>query len=149
MASVLLFIHILAACAWWGTSVVQMVTNRRMAESSDEIAANWLRTVVSYGNSIYLPSALVLLGTGIWMVIINDAYGFGNLFVTIGFVMVVVGAFFGARIFGPTSEKAAEMRESGDLDGAQPLYGRLRTAGMVDGLLLTVTIASMVGRWGA
>ena len=61
MASVLLFIHILAACAWWGTSVVQMVTNRRMADSSDEIAANWLRTVVSYGNRIYMPSAVVLL----------------------------------------------------------------------------------------
>ena len=149
MGSVLLFIHILAAAAWFGTSVAQMVTNRRMAESSDEIAANWLRTVVSYGNSIYLPSALVLLATGIWMVAIDPTYGYGNLFVTIGFVMVVVGAVFGARIFGPLSERAAALRDEGKRDEAMPIYTRLRTAGMVDGLLLTVTIAAMVGRWGA
>jgi len=149
MASVLLFVHILAAGAWFGASVVQMVTNRRMAASSDEVAATWLRTVVSYGNSIYLPSALLLLVTGVWMVLINDAYGFGNLFVTIGFVMVVIGAVFGARIFGPLSEQAADLREQGNSAEAQPLYVRLRTAGMIDGLLLTVTIAAMVGRWGA
>ena len=149
MGSVLLFFHILAACAWWGTSVVQMLTNRRMERSSDEIAANWLRTVVSYGNSIYMPSAVVLLITGIWMVIINDAYEFESIFVVIGFVMVVIGAVFGARIFGPTSEQAADLREQGKASEAQPLYARLRTAGMVDGLLLTVTIAAMVGRWGA
>lgn len=149
MSSVLLFVHILAAGAWFGTSVTQMVTNRRMAESSDEVASNWLRTVVGFGNRIYLPSALILLVTGIWMVLIDDAYGFGNLFVTIGFLMVIVGAVFGARIFGPLSERAAELREHGNASEAQPLYSRLRVAGMVDGLLLTVTIASMVGRWGA
>lgn len=149
MASVLLFIHILAACAWWGTSAVQMVTNRRMAASSDQIAANWLRTVVSYGNTIYLPSAVLLLITGVWMVLIDDAYGFGNLFVTIGFAMVILGAVFGARIFGPLSERAAELREEGNSADAQPIYARLRTAGMVDGFLLTLTIAAMVGRWGA
>lgn len=149
MASALLFVHILAAGAWFGTSVVQMVTNRRMASSSDDVAAHWLRTVVSYGNWIYMPSALLLLITGVWMVLLNDAYGFGNLFVTIGFIMIVVGAVFGARIFGPLSEQAADLREQGKSAEAQPLYTRLRTAGMIDGLLLTVTIAAMVGRWGA
>lgn len=149
MQSVLLFVHILAASAWFGTNVVQAVLNRRMATEPDAVAAKWLRSTVLFGTRIYTPAAVLLLITGVWMVLINPAYGFGSGFVTIGFAMILVGALLGARVFGPLGEQAADLRDQGDAAGAEPLYQRLQTFGLVDTALLTVTIASMVWRWGA
>lgn len=148
MRSVLLFVHIVAAAAWFGTNVVQAVLNRRMAAEPDVVAAKWLRSTVLFGTRIYMPAAVLILITGVWMVIIDPLYGFGELFVTIGFGMVLVGAVLGARVFGPVGEQAAELREAGNSAAAQPLYRRLQTFGVIDSVLLTVTIAAMVGRWG-
>lgn len=148
MQSVLLFIHILAAGTWLGTSVVQAVTNDRMAKESDEVAAGWLTAVVRWGTVVYAPAAVLVLVTGIWMVAIsNGAYRYESLFVVIGFGMIVIGVFFGNRIFGPQSEKAAALRSDGQ--NADSIYSRLRTFGLIDMALLLVTFAAMVGRWGA
>lgn len=148
MTSVLLYIHILAAGAWIGTSVVQAVTNDRMSKESDEVAVGWLNAVVRWGTVIYAPAAVLVLVTGIWMVAIsNEVYRFESLFVVIGFGMVVIGVYFGNRIIGPLSLKAAGLRARGE--DAGPVYGRLRTFGLIDMILLLITFAAMVGRWGA
>jgi len=148
MTSVLLYIHILAAGAWIGTNVVQAVTNDRMSKESDEVAVGWLNAVVRWGTVIYAPAAVLVLVTGVWMVAIsNEVYRFESLFVVIGFGMIVIGVYFGNRIFGPLSLKAAGLRAKGD-DAGQ-VYGRLRTFGLIDTILLLVTVAAMVGRWGA
>ena len=148
MTSVLLYIHILAAGAWIGTSVVQAVTNDRMSKESDEVAVGWLNAVVRWGTVIYAPAAVLVLVTGIWMVAIsNEVYRFESLFVVIGFGMVVIGLYFGNRIFGPLSLKAAGLRAQGE--DAGPVYGRLRTFGLIDMTFLLITVAAMVGRWGA
>jgi hypothetical protein len=148
MQSVLIFIHILSAGTWLGTNVVQAVTNDRMAKESDEVAAGWLTAVVRWGTVVYAPAAVPVLVTGIWMVTIsNGAYRYESLFVVIGFGMIVIGVFFGNRIFGPQSEKAAALRSNGQ--NADSIYSRLRTFGLIDMVLLLVTFAAMVGRWGA
>lgn len=147
MASVLLFVHILAAGTWFGTNVVQALLNRRMQREPDEVAANWLRTTVAFGSRVYTPAAVLLLITGIWMIAINPAYDFENAFAIIGVVMVIIGAVLGARVFGPVGAAAAELREKGD--AATSLYSRLQTFGAIDTALLTITIAAMVWRWGA
>ena len=148
MQSVLLYIHILAAGTWLGTSVVQAVTNNRMAKESDEVAAGWLTAVVRWGTVVYAPAAVLVLITGIWMVAIsNGGYRYESLFVVIGFGMIVIGVFFGNRIFSPQSEKAAALRSNGQ--NADSIYSRLRTFGLIDMVLLLVTFAAMVGRWGA
>lgn len=149
MSSVLLFVHILAAGAWFGTNVVQTVMNRRMQGEPDDLAASWLRSTVRFGTRIYTPAAVLLLITGIWMVATNDAYEFEHAFAIIGVVMVVIGALLGARVFGPLGEHAATLRDEGKAVQAGPLYRRLQTFGVVDTVLLVVTIAAMVGRWGA
>ena len=147
MTSVLLYIHILAAGAWIGTNVVQAVTSDRMSKESDEVAVGWLNAVVRWGTVIYAPAAVLVLVTGIWMVAIsNEVYRFESLFIVIGFGMVVLGLYFGNRIFGPLSLKAAGLRAQGE--DAGPVYARLRTFGLIDMTLLLITVAAMVGRWG-
>ena len=148
LITVLLFVHILAAGTWLGTNIVQAVTNNRMAQQEAAVASAWLLATVRWGRIIYTPSAIVLLITGIWMVVIsNGVYEFENVFVVIGVAMVILGAVLGMRVFGPTGEQASALRLQGE--DATSLYTRLRTFGLIDSLALLLTIAAMVGRWGA
>jgi len=76
----------------------------------------------------------------------SDAYGFGSVFVTIGFGMIVVGALLGIVIFGPGGEAAAEAIESGDQSVIRAAVARITRWGLVDTLLLLFTITAMVMR---
>jgi hypothetical protein len=83
------------------------------------------------------------------MVLLVDAYGFGTLFVTIGFVMIVVGALLGIFVFDRGSERAADAIEAGDEAASRSATGRLAAFGILDTVLLLFTITAMVLRLGA
>jgi hypothetical protein len=93
-----------------------------------------------------MPAAVLVLLTGIFMVLGSDSYSFGSTFVTIGFAMIVVGAVLGMVVFGPGGEKAADALETGDQGAAQAATSRLARWGVLDTLLLLVTIMAMVLR---
>ena len=95
MQEFLLTIHIIAAGAWIGTNVVQMVTMRRVIAQGGSPAATWMTSVVHWGRVIYTPAAVVILATGIGMVLNSSLYEFSNAFVSIGFLAVIVAG--GAR----------------------------------------------------
>ena len=80
------------------------------------------------------------------VVVLGDSYSFGSTFVTIGFAMIVVGAVLGMVVFGPGGEKAADALETGDQGAAQAATSRLARWGVLDTLLLLVTIMAMVLR---
>lgn len=149
MRTALLFIHILAAGTWFGTNVVQMATNPRIRTYPNEIAAWWLRRTVAFGTRIYSPAAVILLITGIFLVLDNSsAYEFSDPFVSLGFVMVIVGAALGILVFGPRGEKAAGAIEAGDDTEVQRQTTTLMQFGILDTVLLLVTIWAMVSKWG-
>ncbi|MGB7861341.1 MAG: hypothetical protein WBM90_12650 [Acidimicrobiia bacterium] len=147
LGEALLVLHIAAAGTWLGANVMQAVVPPMMARQSAEAAAGWYRTAAGLSKKLYMPAAILLLITGIWMVVRIDAYSFGSLFVTIGFVMIVVGAILGIVIFGPGSEAAADAVESGDPGRIKAAASKLATWGTVDTLLLLFTITAMVIRW--
>ena len=145
---VLLVLHIAGAGTWLGTNVVQAVAPGLTARQSAEAAAAWYRVSGKF-NRIYNPAAILILVTGILLVIQNDAYTFGSLFVTIGFGMVVLGALFGIFVFTPGGEQTAQAIESGDPSQIKKAVARLTRFGTVDTLLLLFTITAMVLRLGA
>ncbi len=143
-----LLIHILAAAAWFGANVTQMIVNPRMGKIGGVAAAEWMRSTVLMGKVLYGPAAIVALITGI-ILAIDRGYSFGSTFITLGFVTVVVGAGLGIRVFGPVGEKVAEAYESDNEAELKSLTAKLRNFGLVDILLLTLAMASMVMTWGA
>jgi hypothetical protein len=98
---------------------------------------------------LYMPAAILILATGIWMVLLEDAYGFGTLFVTIGFVMIVIGALLGIFVFDRGSQQAASAIEAGDQSAVKSATGRIAAFGVLDTVLLLFTITAMVLRLGA
>lgn len=148
MYTTLLVIHILAAGAWFGTNVVQIMVNPRVRTYPADIGSWWLRRTVAFGTRIYTPAAIVLLITGVVMVIDNDLFEFSSGFVTIGFTMIIIGAGLGILVFGPRGEAAAAAIESGDEPEVRRLTGSLAGFGALDTVLLVITIMAMTSKWG-
>lgn len=145
---VVLIIHILSAATWFGANVTQFVVTPRMEAIGGAAAAEWMRSTVFMGTRLYTPAAVVSLITGV-MLVLDRGYSFGSLFVTLGFVTVIVGAVVGIRVFGPVGEERAAAYESGDQAAIERLGSKLRMFGLLDITLITLTIASMVLTWGA
>jgi hypothetical protein len=146
LRDVLIVFHIAAAGTWLGANVVQAVVPGLAARQSAETAAGWFRITGQLSKTLYIPAAILILLSGVWLVLLDDSFGFGSIFVTIGFAMVVIGALLGSFVFGPGSERAAEAIESADESRIKSAVGRLARFGMVDTLLLLLTITAMVLR---
>ena len=140
----LLILHIAGVGTWLGANVVQAFVPPLAARSGSETLGWWYRTSAVMSSRLYMPAAILILVTGIFLVLQNDSYGFGSTFVTIGFGMIVVGAVLGMVVFGPSGEAAADAAESGDEPGLIRSAGRIARYGLIDTLLLLFTITVMV-----
>ncbi len=143
---ILLIFHIVGAGTWLGANIVQAVVPPIAARQGEVALAAWYRISTNLATRLYIPAALLILLTGVLMVLDSEAYGFGTLFVTIGFGMIVVGALLGQFVFGPGGEAAAAAVESGDGTRVKNAVARLTRFGLIDTLLLLFTITAMVLR---
>jgi len=143
---ILLVLHIAGAGTWLGANVVQAVVPPVAARKSAEVLAGWYRITSAMATRVYIPAAILILVTGVLMVLDNEAYGFGTLFVTIGFGMIIVGSVLGQFVFGPGGEAAADAVESGDPGAIRSAVGHLTRYGVIDTVLLLFTITAMVLR---
>lgn len=149
MRTTTLFIHVLAAAVWFGANVTRAFLAPRLARGGGSAAASYYRATVAMGTRIYTPAAVVSLLTGIGLLTIGETpYTFGSAFVTIGFLMVIIGAVLGVRVFGPKGEMAASLAETGDNAGAAGVGAKLAMAGRLETVLLLLTVAAMVWKLG-
>ncbi len=147
---IMLVLHIAGVGAWLGANVVQAMVPTMAAKQGGETAAGWYRIAGRLSTRLYMPAAILILITGVILVLQSgEAYSFGSVFVTMGFVMIVIGALLGKFVFEPGSERAAVAIESGDQGAIKTAVARLATFGTVDTLLLLFTITAMVIRLGA
>jgi putative copper export protein len=149
MNQVLLFLHIVAAAAWLGANVAQFVLRPRFAGDDATATARYLQGTVDMGMKLYTPAGVTLLVTGVIMVTRIEAFDFESLFVSIGFAMIVVGIVLGIVVFARKGREAAEHFENGRITEGAAVQSTLVRFGVIDTVLLLVTIAAMVGRWGA
>lgn len=144
--NILLVLHIAGAGTWLGANVVQAVVPPAAARLGKEALAGWYRLSSVLAKRLYIPAAILILVTGVLLVVENEAYRFSSTFVTIGMGMIVVGAVLGSLVFGPGGDAAATAVESGDESRIRSAVARVTRWGVVDTLLLLVTITVMVLR---
>lgn len=145
MHGILLWLHILASATWIGAAVAVLFLAPRMAVSAvsgHAFALQW----VEMGRKLFTPAAIVALATGVGLVI-SDAHSFSSTFVSIGFLMVIVGGVLGARVYAPMGRDIAAAHEAGNETSG--LYARMRTLGLVELALLAFTVYAMAVRLGA
>lgn len=148
MAEVLLFVHVTAVAVWIGAGVTQLVVGPAMGRLGGSSAAAWMRQTVRLGRVLFSPAAVLVLVSGIWMVARESVYEYEQAFVVIGFVAVVLGAFLGMRVYGPTGEEIAHLHETGETARAAQKHQRLLTIASAEVAFLLFTVWAMINRLG-
>ncbi len=148
MRTTLLVLHILAAASWFGANVTQGVVTPHFVRAGGASAAQWWRATVRMGRVLYMPATIVVLVSGIFLVT-SGPYGFADLFVSIGFLAVILGAVLGMAVFAPRGRRAADLHESGDSALAAPVERSIAGFGAFDTVVVAVTIVAMVSKWGS
>lgn len=148
MTDVVLWLHIVAAGTWIGTNVVQALAPSLLAEGGPLVKATWARAVVGFGTRIYVPAAVLLLLTGVELVRSLE-YSYGDLFVILGIVTVLVGGALGGVVYGPSGRSLAQAVESGDGSEEKRLNTKLRSIGFLETVLVLFTAFAMVAALGA
>jgi len=146
LRDILLVLHIAGAGTWFGANIVQAVVPSMALNQAGATASGWYRIAGRLATVLYMPAAILILLTGVFLVVQSEVYDFGSLFVAIGFVTIVIGALLGIFVFGPVSRRAADAIDAGDSEGTKAATGRLATFGVIDTLLVLGTITVMVLR---
>lgn len=148
MRTTLLALHIIGAGTWLGANLVQAFMSSRIPNASAEVRRWWAESVGAMTRLLYNVAAIVILVTGVWMVLRTDYFSFSDTFISIGFLAILIGAVLGMAVFGPGMRQLVAAISSGDADAEASITRRLATFGIIDTLVVVVTIVAMVAKWG-
>ncbi|MGH2589743.1 MAG: DUF2269 family protein [Actinomycetota bacterium] len=98
------------------------------------------------GTRIFTPASLILLGLGIWMVIDEPAWTFGQFWVLAGLGMFAFSFVSGAFYLGPQSAKLKKMyaAEGTSAPAAPAIIRRIFVVSRVELVLMVLIVADMV-----
>ena len=101
----LLFGHIVAAMLWVGGGVVLGGLALRVVRAGDpEEMARFSAGLRAIGPVVLAPSTVAVLGLGVWMVLDNAAWEFGQLW-----VLLALGMFAAAFLIGAAHQSRAAL----------------------------------------
>ena len=145
------FIHVAAAIAWLGAGLAFQIMNARVASSKDPAAVAVMSEQGEwFGKMYFSTAAIVTLVAGIVMVLVGEGIGFGDLWITAGFVGIVASIVIGAVLIGRAT---SELTETITAEGATSsrvgmLQRRLAALGVVDLAILFTVAALMIYKPG-
>lgn len=144
-----LFIHVLAVVLAFGPTYGFAFFVAAAEESDPRSVPTVLRGVLEIDRFLVTPGLIVILLAGIYL-LIDGHISASELFVTVGFIAIVVLFGMAHGFFRPNTKRALELAER-DLaagDTLSPEYEelskRLETGGKVAGAIVAITIFFMV-----
>lgn len=146
MRNLALWLHILGAAMWIGTNFAQMMIGPRLV--NEGLGAQWLKAVDKASGPIYGTASGLIILTGVYLVLSNDAYSFGSAFVGIGIAVVIVGGALAGLVFNRKTRQAGALFDSGDTARAVPLYKSIAPWAILDTALLAFAVYAMVAKLG-
>lgn len=146
MFETLKFIHVLAAIVWVGGGIVSTILGVRMRRASTEHRLGFSRDMGFVGERVYGPAAGIALIAGIWMVIDEPAFGFGQAWIIIGLGGFLLSSIIGVAFFGPAAKALAADLEAGRSNDA--LQARISRVSYLDLAILLVVVWAMVVKPG-
>jgi hypothetical protein len=146
LRNVALWLHIIGASMWIGTNVAQMLIGPKLVNGGAGL--QWLKAVDKASGPIYGSASVLILLTGIYMVLSNDAFSFGSAFVGIGIAVVIIGGALAGLVFNRKTRQAIGLFESGDSAKAIPVYKSMTSWAVLDTALLAFAVLAMISKWG-
>jgi uncharacterized membrane protein len=144
----LLILHIIGVAVWLGGNAVMAFVSPRTASAPADVRLWWAESQGAIARVLSNIAGVPVLLTGIGLVLESDFIDFSEPFIGIGFLAIIVGAVLGMAVFGPGTRALAQAIRDGDAQAEAAETRKLTTFGIVDTLVVVVTIGAMVGHWG-
>ncbi len=145
----LLTIHILSAAAWIGTALFFGYAGPRFRAIGGPSVAGWIQVALDSIPRFIAPAAILTALTGSALVIIEEAWEWGDPFVGIGLGVFAVVLGIGVGWNVPNMRRALASLEAGDIPAVGAAMRKVSTAGIVIVVLLFFAEFAMVYRLGA
>ncbi|HEX6221717.1 MAG TPA: DUF2269 family protein [Acidimicrobiia bacterium] len=149
MERTLVTIHILSAAVWIGTGVFFMYAGPRFRSIGGPAVAGWIQVALGAIPRFVSPAALLTVLSGIALVMLEEAWGWGDQFVWIGLAVFVVVLSIGIGWSAPNMRRALAALETKDMPTVGASMKRVATGGLVIVALLMFAEFAMVFRLGA
>jgi len=123
----LLFAHVLGALLWVGGGTMLAVVGMRVRATHDARAiGDFARTLSYVGLRVFLPSVVVVLVSGGWMVASSAAFDFGQRWIQLAIGAFLAAFLVGAGYLGRVGIRLERLTsaETVDLDEARALLGQ-------------------------
>jgi uncharacterized membrane protein len=141
----LLFVHVLAAAAWFGAALLDLVLLELATRAKD---TPWLVRLGAYDEKLapllFIPAAIVTLLAGVALVFDGPWSFTGDGWVLAGLVLFAAIFVLGVGLIVPAGKKLAALAQAGapaaELEGQ---IGKLRMLSWIDIGLLTAAIFFM------
>ncbi len=149
--NVLKTLHVLAVVLWVGGAITINILGSRVVATNDGARmAAYGRDSAWIGTFVYLPASVMVLLFGVLAVLEGD-WSFGDAWVSIGLLGVLVTALTGSLFFGPESKRIAALAESRGPDDPEVARrtARILRVGRVDLTILLLVVVVMVLKPGA
>lgn len=144
---ILLFVHLIALAIWYGGALTGALLGGQIRRSGEvQPFAQYCAAFAQVAGPLFGGSALILIASGVWLVLLDGGPSFSDTWVVIVLVGWVVAMILGATAVGLSWTKVAlALSEPGaTLDGAQPLITRALRFSWLDLAIRTVVILLMV-----
>lgn len=143
----LLFVHILAAAVWLGGGVMLLFLVQRASRASLPALSGVAGAASATGSLLGAAGGVTFLA-GIGLLLTGD-WEPESAFIVIGILVFLVVSVLGTRVVGPVCEQLEAAAGAGDQAAVDPAQVKLVRFSVINVVLLTLAVASMVYKWGA
>jgi uncharacterized membrane protein len=140
--------HVVAAAVWFGGTVYIEALMASAARTGDpQIMGTVAMRVGKTNPRIFGGAGILTLGFGLWLILAeNSVWEFSDTFVSVGFLVAIIGIALGIFFFSPQMKKIeAIVTERGPADPEVTERGkRISMVGHLMTLLLAIAMVFMV-----
>jgi uncharacterized membrane protein len=141
-----MFFHILGAIVWVGAVILMNAMMTRAGRGPDRTTVLRLARELEWvGPRVIGPSALVVIGLGIWLVPLENDLAFSQPWIWLALVLVAVTMVQNAFYSVPEGKRIARLAEDHEV---RRRLSRLLWLGRLDVLILVVVLWLMVFKPG-
>ncbi|MCB1271087.1 MAG: hypothetical protein M9942_04605 [Microthrixaceae bacterium] len=147
LQTTLLVIHILSVAIWFGGIIALSYAGSALGGADYRVRRWFADAQLAVGRAVFSAAGILTLITGVWMVINNEFIEFSETYVSIGFLVVIVGTILGMAVYAPACKQLVSAIDSGDPAGEASASRKLMFTNSVNAVLLLVAVVAMVARW--
>ncbi len=147
MRTTLLVIHILSVAIWFGGIIAMSYAGSALGGADHRVRRWFADAQLAVGRVLFSAASILTLITGVWLVLDNTFFEFSDTFVSIGFLVVIVGTVLGMVVYAPACKQLVGAIDAGDASAQEAASRKLMITNSVNAILLLVATVAMVARW--